>query len=274
MFDEEFFGNVSLEPFKPIVASSITNPWKHQGDPQLYSKPYTMFGVVQDVYPPSHALNRTRNQYEYLVSVSGERGTYIPIHCVLNDAFGGNNDFEVYTLKKNQQVIIQCLSGSPTSGVIMGGIRNKSETTDVGLGHHWMRRFNKITESITKDDTHYVKHDDGNEIRVEKDQIIVTDNAQNSITVDKKNKKIIITDGSGEAITIDKSAGTITIQTKKDLNLNVNGNLNATVKKTAKIKAKNITLNGSKGKVVTTGTHPVDYVTGIPIKGVKNVKAG
>jgi hypothetical protein len=274
LFEEMFFGDVTLEPFKPVVASSIAAPWQKQSDPQLHSKTQLFFGTIQAIYPPNHQLNRTKNQYEYLVSTSGDLGTYLPIHCVLSDMFGGNNDFQIFTLRQNQQVLVQCLNGSLTSGIIIGGSRNQTAVTDVNLGHHWMRRFNKITNSVTKEDTYYVKHDEGNEIRVEKDRIHITDNAQNSITLDKKNKKIIITDGSGETITIDKNKGTITVQTKKDLNLEVKGSLNATVKKNAKIKAKSIQLNGGGGKVVTTKTWKRDLVTGVPFRGVKNVKAG
>lgn len=272
MMDENSFGDVSFEPFQSITPSSISKSWANP-KPSLNQEKYLMLGVVKEVIPPSSSKSRTKTQYEYIVAAVGELNTHKQVHCLLKDHFGGINDFETFTLKTGFRCAVECVQGNPDSGVILGGISNRSVKVDEALGHHWMARFNKITRSITSKDEFYVKHDNGNEMRVEPGQIILQDSTGIKIQVDKTGKKIVITDGSGESITIDKNAKKITVEAK-DLNLELKGNLKANVKGNVDVKAKTINLNGSSGKVVTTLTHPVDFVTGIPIKGVGKVKAG
>jgi len=269
--NEKDFGNVAYSMFRPITPSSISSAKEYNNF--LYSERFMTLGVVSNVLPPSHKENRTKTQYEYLVTVTAELNSHRVLRCILYDGFGGINDYSTFTLKTGQRVAVLCVQGNPDSGLIISCIQNTKTATSEALGHHLISRFNNITSSITKDNVHYVKHDDGNEIRIEPTKIIAKDGAGNQITIDKAAKKIIITDGSGDTITIDKNSKKITIQAK-DLNLEVKGNLKANVKGKADIKAKTINLNGSSGKVVTTKTHKVDFVTGIPIKGVGKVKAG
>jgi hypothetical protein len=230
-------------------------------------------GVVQEIYPPSHKSNKSKTQYEYLVAAASTQNSHQHVHCILQDKFGGINDFETYTLKTGQRVVVQCIQGYTENGIILGGIKNFTKVTDESLGHHWTNRFNKITSGVTKDDVHYIKHDDGNEIRIEPTKIKITDGEKLEVTIDKANKNITISDGSGESIVIDQKSKKITIKAK-DLNLEVKGNLKAKVSGDCDVKAKNIKLNGSGGKVVTTKTWPVDPVTGIKVRGVGSVKSG
>ena len=264
-----------MEPFDPIIPSFMEKTaLKNTGN--TYSQVFTVQGVISNIYPPSHPLNKSKSQYEYVVSAIGETSSFLPVHCILSDKFGGNDDFEVFTLGINQRVTVQCVLGNPESGIIIGGMKNTVGAYPETRGHHWMWRFNKITRGVDKSETYSIKHDNGTEIRVEKSRIVVTDNASNEIIVDKANAKITVTDGKGESIELDQKKNTITINAK-DANINVKGNLKAKVSKDATIDAKNIKLNGSKGMVVTAGpggTWPNDLITGVPIKGLKNVRAG
>jgi hypothetical protein len=270
----QIFGNVAIQPMATPVDRSLAMATSLNHS-MLHSQPFTMMGIVTAVYPPSSPENRSKNQYEYQVKAVGIQKSHTTLHCVVNDRFGGNNDYERYTLRLNQRVLVSCLVGNPNEGVIIGGIKNRLEKDSVDLGHHWIRRFNQITESITKDNVHYIKHDSGNEISIEPNKIIIKDGSGQEILVDKKNKKITITNGS-DVITIDKNKNTIQMNAK-DLKVDLKGNLNMNVSGTANIKAKNINFNGGKAGIVTggpNGSHPVDFVTGAPIKTVRNIKAG
>lgn len=270
--DEDDFGDVSLEDFRPVMASSLGSA-VYTNDSALKTEPYLFIGTVRQVLPPSSPFNSNKQQYEYLVAVVGELETHKSITCILNDNFGGPDDFDTKTLKTGARVAVLCAQASASSGVIVTCLSNRPSKVDESLGHHWMQRFNQISKSITKDNEFYVKHDNGNEIRIEPTKIQASDAEGNQVILDKSAKTIVITDSSGETITIDRNTNRITIEAK-DLNLEVKGNLKANVRGDADITAKNINLNGKSGQVVTTNTHPFDFVTGIKIKGVKKVKAG
>jgi len=263
------------ETFFPVIPSFMSQTsLKNSG--YTYSQVYTVQGVVSAIYPPSDPLNKSKAQYEYLVDAVGETNSHLPLHCILSDRFGGNDDYEVFSLRINQRVTVQCVLGNPESAIIIGGMLNTGVSYPEDRGHHWISRFNKITRNIDKSETYSVKHDDGTEIRVEKAKVVIRDGAKNEITIDKAAAKITISDGAGESIEIDQKTKKITVNAK-DMQLNIKGNLTAKVTGDADIKAKTIKLNGSKGTVVTSGvlgTYKRDYITGIPIRGVKNVKAG
>lgn len=59
-----------------------------------------------------------------------------------------------------------------------------------------------------------------------------------------------------------------------DASVTAGGKVEVTAAGKATVQAETVELNGQAGDVVTTGTHPVDYVTGAPINGVPTVKAG
>lgn len=262
-------GDVSGLPFTPVLPSSLeedksTNSSREQ---------FTMIGVVAEVYPPTDARNKSKNQYEYLVNCTGKLNTYKPVQCILRDKFGGGNDFETYTLRLGQRVVVECMLGSPEDGIIIGGVRNLTQQfNDVANGHFWMRRFSKITNNIDKDSTYSVKHDDGNEVRVEEKKIKLTDGEKMVITIDKEAKKITITDGE-DTLVFDQSAKTVDLKAGK-LTVNIDGE--ATVKAGGKVKVdgSKIELNGGGGAVLTEKTQTYCWVSGIPFKGQKNVVAG
>src|SRR5271170_5501323 len=101
MIFDDYFADVSLEPHAHVVPAAIATSNLNDHS-QLYAQNMTLTGIVQDIYPPAHPRNRTKIQYEYLVAGIGKLQTHNPMHCYIRDKFGGFNDFEVFTLKKNQ----------------------------------------------------------------------------------------------------------------------------------------------------------------------------
>lgn len=274
MWDEDNFGDVTRRPFVPVTPNSLVSSWNYKNS-QLYSERFTLLGTVQEVLPPSNPKNRSKVQYEYIVAAVGELNSHKSLHCILRDHYGGINDFETFTLKMGQRVTVSCVQGNPDSSVIIGGVQNTTTATPEVLGHFWMNRFNNITRSVTSASEYYIKNDSGTSVSVQTDQIVINDANANQIVVNQAAKNITITDSKGESIVIDQAANTITINAKT-LNVNVSGDMAAKVSGKATIDATNINLNGEGGMVVTNGpnSYSHDYITGIPIIGVPNLKAG
>jgi hypothetical protein len=296
MFDET---DVTLTPHSYVEPSSFYFADRNDHG-NMYALKETYAGYVQEVYPPSHAKNISKIQYEYSVEAVGKQNSYMLFHCIVSDKFGNTNDYEMYTLKKGQKVVVAPVLGSATSGVIVGGLRNFAAFKEEGKGHHWIRRFNKITNMVSEKSEYTIKHDDGTEIKLEKDKITLTDGGTNKVTIDKTGKKITIEDGAGEKIIFDQSAKKLTIEAK-DMTLTLKGDLKADVTGKADIAVKKAVTLEAKGKVqiksavkveikglqidlgegtapiVTggpNGTHPVDFITGAPILGLPLIKAG
>lgn len=276
MSDDDF-GDVSLLAFRPVSPSSLKASW-HYDNSRLYKETFTMMGVVSQVLPPSDPQNRSKTQYEYIVAAVGELNTHKNIHCIWKDKFGGLNDYELYILQTGQRVVVECILGYTDNGIITGGVKNNANVLDESLGHYWQWRVNNITQGVTQDSSFSITQDAGTGLTIDEDMAQFTDGDPSNplqITVDKTGNNITITDSNGESIVIDRAAKSITI-TANDLNLTVNGDLTAQVSGDASINADTIKLNGEEGEVLTNGpsSHPVDFVTGIPIMGVMSVKAG
>lgn len=266
------WSDVSSEPHEYVMPSSIAEALMNTHG-NMYNEKDTFVGLIQDVYPPKHPRNRTGIQYEYLVAAIGKLQTHHPIHCVVRDKFGSNNDFEIFTLRKNQKVLVSCILGFNENGVIMGAVKNNSEPMTADLGHFWKRRFNNITNSIDKDSTYSIKNDSGTEVDVKNDMVILSDGSGGKVTVDRTSKTVTIEDGAGESIVLDRGSNTITV-TGKTLNININGTASIKASGDCSVDAANIKLNGGLGPILSEVTYPFDPITGIPTTGIKTVRGG
>jgi len=267
------FGDVSREGFQPPVDQNRLQA-ASPSHSMMASQAFAMMGIVAEIYPPTHPQNISKNQYEFLVKAVGRQRSYVPVRCVLRDMFGGNNDYEQFSIRKNQRVVVLCLIGDPREGVIVGALKNRMEKDPENLGHHWVRRFNQITERVSKDSARSIKHDDGNEFNLDATKISLKDGAGTEVEVDKSAKTITITDGKGQKIVV--GGGKITVE-GTDIQVNSSGKTTINAKGDVDIKGGTIKLNGGKAPVVTGGpggSHPVDFITGAPIMGVPKVKAG
>lgn len=271
MFGDKW-GDVSSEAHAFVMPSSIAQALMNNHG-NMYKEVHLFVGLVQDVYPPGHPRNRTNIQYEYLVAAIGKLQTHHPIHCIVKDKFGSNNDFEIYTLRKNQKVLVQCILGFNENGVIMGAVKNNLEPMTSDLGHFWKRRFNNITNTIDKDSTYSIKNDNGPEMDVMNDMLVIKDGDGGTITINKSDKTLSIDDGAGESLVLDRKNKKLTINANL-MNIVVNGDASIKASGDCSVDAANIKLNGGLGPILTEVTYPFDPITGIPTTGMKNVRGG
>jgi hypothetical protein len=237
------------------------------------------FGMITNVYPPDSVDNVSKYQYEYQVLITGEDYAQIPTRCIRADLFGSRGDFEDVVLEVATKVMVLFPRGERSVGVIQSGTRNYVAPINGSLGKHWRNRFNKIVRYIDKDGNYSVTSDQGPNLSVKTDKIVIDDSSGNQIILDKASKTLFIKSGE---LKIDVS-GNIALNVAKDSNVSVTGDCNVKVSGKAKIevsgdcevKAATISLNGKGGKVLTTESDPIiDSIFGEPSTGVDTVKAG
>lgn len=252
------------------------------------------FGVVVDIYPPTHKFNTFKHQYEYVVQVTGDDFCQFQVTAIRQDSSGNLDCFEDEILSIGDNVFIFFPRGDRSQGIITGGPRKFSKVQDPKLGKYYLKRFNTIETYIDKDGNWSVTSDKGPHAHVRTNNIELNDSVGEQILLDKDTKTITINtkewvvNVKGNAnIKIDGNAnlqvgGSANVKVGGSLTADVSGKasvkaaaLDANIKGEAKVKASNITLNGQAGKVLTTMTDPVvDYITGVPSQGVPNVKSG
>jgi hypothetical protein len=253
------------------------------------------YGTIQQVFPPGSPQNLNKYQYEYSLVVTTRNYSQMPIqHAIKSDAFGAPDDFDDATLDVNQKVLVmfaRAYSGLVTA-IIIGAIRNSPTITAGDLGYHWLRRFNRIEQRVDKDGNFSVESDEGPNLRVNTASVVLDDSVGEQIVLDKQNK-ILTLKGNALSVIIEGDAnvqikGKATVScasleatvggaarlTSKSLEANVSGEAKVNATGKCQVNGSEVDLNGSVGNVVTTATHPTDYVTGIPIMGSTKVKAG
>lgn len=251
------------------------------------------YGTVQQVFPPGSTQNLNKYQYEYSLVVTMEDQSQMPVaHAIRRDEFGSADDFDDAVLDVNQKVLVMFPRGRGNIAIIMGAIRNSPIKTADAMAYHCLRRFNGVEVSTDKDGNWKVKSDKGPNLQVNIASIVLDDSAGESITLDKAGKVLtikankLVVQVQGDASV--EATGAVSVKAKslsaevggeasikaKSLTANVDGDARIKAKGNCEVDGAKIELNGGAGKIVTTATHPVDFVTGIPIQGVPTVKAG
>ena len=260
------------------------------------------YGTIEKVFAPGDPLNKNKYQYEYRVIITARNYSQVPIRCIRNDPSCGNiNGFDDEILAIGYRVFVLCPLGDQSCGVIIGGSR-AHPVKQSGDGVYSLRRFNQVETATTADSVWSVSYraTPGGvataSIVMDKNNIKIGDNAADS------QQDYIELDNDSHTITI--NAGTWAVKVSNDANITIQGdcnitcnNLNATVQGDATVSAASleadiqgdvditaagaasitasvVQLNGPGGGVVTTLTHPVDYITGLPILGSLTVTAG
>ena len=204
-------------------------------------------------------------------------------------------------LKRGHWVLVGFISGKKNSGVILGGLPHLNPAAvksrpKKSQGVHTEGEIQGLNFQVTNDGELIIsfngpKNDKGELIdlslgptvvKIDKSgSVNVSTNQNQSISVDRTDKTIKVINGEtsyemkqdGSKVTV--KCKDLVFETTKDVIVKADGNANVTAKKDAIVKAKNISLNGDNGKILTTTTSPyVDFITGIPTIGVPNVKAG
>lgn len=268
--------DVSQEAFTPVFPSSVVDSWGNHNS-TLYSQKFMLVGSIVDVIPPNDSKSRSKAQYEYVVSAIGEMNTHRQLYCICQDKFGADDEYEIFTMKKGQRVLVECIQGYGESGVIVGAVaKQDKKKISSSLGHFYEWRFSKFTKAIDKDGTYSLTQDSGPAVKVKRDSIVIQDNTGEQITIDQLKKTITIEDGSGNSIVINRLTGKITLSAKQ-MSLEATGNINLkTTVGTVSVDARTVYLNSSiaGGNVLTSLTNPSDIITGIPFLGNRTVKVG
>lgn len=255
------------------------------------------FGTIQEVFPPNHAQNVSKYQYEYQVLITQDDYAQIPVKCVSIDPYGSPYNYLDSILYKNYKVFVLFPKGDRSMGVIMGGGRNYVKPQDPLRGYYFEHRFNEITNTIDRLGAWTVKSDDGPYQIIDKTSITIDDASGESIRLDKTAKTLDINtrelninvSGNGSSNVNVTVAGNVTIKVSGNANITVvkdvilqANNVTANVKKDATIKAggiakvdaKQIELNGSEGRVLSTISDPFsDTIFGELHVGMPTVKS-
>lgn len=179
-------------------------------------------GIIQDIYPPGHPMNLCGAQYAYLVVCRGDVFATTPYVAPRIDSSGSIDNFEDELLQLGQKVLVSFLYDNSTYPVIIGALRSAKKATDKSLGWHYKKRFNNIEQYIVKKEWH-VKSDDGPNMFVAPDKIMLDNSTGESILLDKKNKIMTI------------KANTFKVVVEGNANIEVKGNSTIKTKGETKI---------------------------------------
>jgi len=251
-----------------------------------------MHGIIQRVFPPGSPQNLNKYQYEYMVLATGDGYAQVPLHHALKaDDYGAPDEFSDEVLEAGQKVLVACLRDF-SMPFILSAVRNSRKPTDAALGHHSRRRFNAIEVLVDKDKNYSVRSDSGPNVHVKTSSVILDDSAGERITLDRVAKvltiesnelSVIVKGNASVQVTgnVKLSAAQVDADVKGDctvkaakLKADISGSAEISAGSKATVKAPLVDIGKGLAPVVTTLTHPVDYVTGIPIQGVPTVKAG
>lgn len=272
-------------------------------------------GVVTASYPVSNDKNRSKLTTEYDVLVieqNEDRGatTIQYRNCMSSEGLGSIADFFEKALRPKKKkttkgnsvnlkgqdgaiVLLLCLDGMSDKGIIISALTHPDRKTKlIDEGPYLEGEYNGVNVKVNKDGSTSLSFrgatdSQGNPVSPTQGVTQLQIDSDGSFQVEHDKIKFRL-DRNGDA----------TLNTKKDVNLNVDGKVNIIVKGdanvqcdnlsvkasgdadvnvdgNAKIKAAEITLNGSAGKILTTTTDPVvDTIFGIPTQGVPTVKSG
>lgn len=195
--------------------------------------------VIELVYPDD-TRSRSGRLLEYRVLVQESTFTAgagrIYENCLLINTFGGIADFCNYTLRVDKtenrdkaglamgsKVLILCVNGEQNTALIIGGVRDQTDTRDKDiikdLGHNLHWQFNGINATINKDGELEILYKGKTNIdgKVNDD---VDSNAPNAKIQFLKNGNINIgTRDNKQQVLLDNENGKISIQRDKALEI-------------------------------------------------------
>jgi len=250
------------------------------------------FGTIEQVLSPKDSFNMSKYQYEYIVLITCDLYSQMPVRCIALDPFGSFNAFQDTIFDVGHRVFVALPNGDRTLGVIIGGSRFYGVATDPALGLHLSRRFNEVTESFTKAGAYTIVSDDGPNFALKKTSITLDDASGEKIILDKVNKKITIEckDWSVEVkgtcvinvagkATVSAAEADVNIKGKAnviagDARVQASGAVDVKAGGNVSIDGSLVKMNGGDGGVLTTVSQPRCYVTGVPFVGSGTVKAG
>lgn len=249
--------------------------------------------TVTKVVGPDSADSKSKKRLEYDLLSFGKDGARTEIRSAVQlDRFADADDYEYRVLRPGARVVVVFPKGEVLAPIIIGCLTGAGHSQKLGDGVNWTRRFQEITSNINRFGEWSVTSDDGPNIRVEKEIIILDASNGQKITIDKTNKKITVDAGdfnvtvTGNAtinvtgnVTLSCDKATITAKGNadvscKDLNVTAKGKANIKASGKVSLKGSVAEINGSDGDILTTTTQPTCYVTGIPFQGSSKAKAG
>lgn len=200
------------------------------------------FGIIEEVYPPNHAMNSSKLQYEYRALITCDDYSQIPVKVVRIDPYGSYHNYEDAVLAKGYRVFVQFPRGDRSMGVIMGGSRFNATATDSNAGIIYEHRFNEIIETNDFKGAWMMRSTSGPFIKLEKTKISITDTPIKQSGTQNANYKAIndaaqsiTTDPfDGEFIVLDKAKGELFINTN-ELKIVVNKNADVHIRKDSKV---------------------------------------
>jgi hypothetical protein len=199
--------------------------------------------VVKVIYPEDpESVTSKFIEYNVMVqhSENGTAVTKIYNHCILINSLGSKADSSYHTLRPKDsllkspaetsaikagygsKVLILCINGKSHDAIIIGGIRDDSDS-DKGKkakGHHLSWEFNGVHIDINDDGSFSLEKKGATKSDGTQDPKTPEVARQTKISVDSDGSFKVNTKDDKQTVIIDNKAGTITVKGDKRLTLN------------------------------------------------------
>jgi len=272
-----------------------------------YNNVSLKMGIVKKVYEIEDSKNLSKKvpEYDVLTFDQDQNKGITPLtlkNCITMDAFGGIADFMDYrkivpTLNPDgskldkddgSYVLVLCIDGSNTKGVIIGALPHHARKAIITKDKtaHMESEFNGIRMKINKDGeftlTFKGKTDKkgkpvdaakgGSQIRIEKDgSVEINDRDLDGELKAGNNKEAKDTSVAGadyERIRIDKTKKSIGLNTRGDFTETIGANSSSTIKGNTTHKTTNLVLEaGGTASLKSTGAFNVEAGGAFGLKG-------
>ncbi len=221
------------------------------------------YGEVKEVIYPKDPRNTNGRYIEYSVDVTskdgmGPRTTVRYYACTLSNPFGGGADLYRYVLRHGKassplvttgsKVLILCLEGEQSKGIIIGGVRdanfpatvNQGTDTDEGLNLYW--EYNGLIATVDKQGaftltfTGPTKNDGTFD-----DSMGVFESDTGSLFNLQADGSVLISSGgpaeTQQNLQMDNDKNTFTVVAAKELNIHGQGTWTATIQDDIKLQS-------------------------------------
>lgn len=208
------------------------------GDGDAFFNVRLRTGEVQAVYFPEDDENVSKRFVEYQVWVqhraNGTAVTKIYDHCIAVDQLGSIADFSFATYRADPsatrkdsaktmkpglgaKVLILCINGESTSGVIVGGIRNGQAEVDAKEdGHHMHSRFNGVDVQVNKDGEYTLTYQGAQKVDGTSEDDVDQDVVGTFVKI-SKDGKFTVSDKNGYNSVVVDPTGSVTVKSNQEV---------------------------------------------------------
>jgi phage baseplate assembly protein gpV len=225
---------------QPVIPGHFSG--RQYGNSEAFFNVRLRIGEVQQVFYPEDPQNVSKKFVEYQVWVqhrtNGTAVTKIYDHCLAIDHFGSVADFSFATYRadpsatrKNEakslrpglgaMVVILCINGESTQGLILGGVRNgqSTELDSKDDGHHLHSRFNGVDVEVNDDGELTITYGGATKLDGTNTDDVDVDSIGTFVTF-SKDGNVLLSDKDGDnTILLDHANDQVVLQSDNEVNV-------------------------------------------------------